>query len=51
MDKKIKLNIFAEMREALHDDAAYERGQSVNPRVTKLPARPRTNSRARTLRL
>jgi putative transcriptional regulator len=41
MTKKIKVDIFDDMRQALHDAAAYERGQSVNLRVTKLPARPR----------
>jgi putative transcriptional regulator len=41
MAKKIKVNIFDEMREALHGAAAYERGESVNLRVTRIPARPR----------
>jgi putative transcriptional regulator len=41
MAKKIKVNIFDDMREALHDAVAYECGQAVNLRVTKLPARPK----------
>ena len=41
MAKKIKVNIFADIREALHDAAAFERGEAVNLRVTKLPARPK----------
>ena len=41
MAKKIKLNIFDDMREALQDAAAYERGQAVNLRITHIPARPR----------
>jgi DNA-binding transcriptional regulator YiaG len=41
MAKKIKVNIFNDMREALHDVVAYERGEVVNLRVTRVPARPR----------
>jgi putative transcriptional regulator len=41
MAKKIKVNIFDDMREALQGAAAYERGESVNLRVTRIPARPR----------
>lgn len=41
MAKKIKVNIFDDMREALRDAAAYERGESVNLRVTRIPAPPR----------
>jgi putative transcriptional regulator len=41
MAKKIKVNIFDDMREALHGAAAYERGEPVNLRVTRIPARPR----------
>jgi len=41
MAKKIKVNIFDDMREALQDAAAYERGQAVNLRITHIPARPR----------
>jgi len=41
MPKKIRVSIFDDMREALRDAAAYERGESVNLRVTHLPARPK----------
>ena len=41
MAKRIKINIFDDMREALRDAAAYERGEAVNLRVTRIPARPR----------
>jgi putative transcriptional regulator len=41
MGKKIKVNIFEDMREALQDVAAYERGESVNLRVTHIPTRPK----------
>ncbi|HXN23214.1 MAG TPA: helix-turn-helix domain-containing protein [Candidatus Dormibacteraeota bacterium] len=41
MAKKIKVNIFNDMKEALHDAAAYERGEVVNLRVTRVPARPK----------
>jgi putative transcriptional regulator len=41
MARKIKVNIFDDMREALHGAAAYERGEAVNLRVTRIPARPR----------
>jgi len=41
MPKNIKVNIFEDMREALRDAAAYERGHSLNLRVTRIPARPR----------
>jgi hypothetical protein len=34
MVKKIKVNIFDDMREALQDAAAYERGEAVNLRIT-----------------
>jgi DNA-binding transcriptional regulator YiaG len=39
--KKIKVKIFKDIREALHDAAAYERGEIVNLRVTHVPAQPR----------
>ena len=48
--KRIKLNFFDDMREALHD-AALGRGQSVNLRVTKLPARPKQISAREILRI
>ena len=41
MAKKIKVNIFADMKQALQDAAAYERGEAVNLRVTRIPSRPR----------
>jgi len=41
MAKKIKVNIFEDMHEALHDAVAYERGEAVNLRITKVPPRPR----------
>jgi putative transcriptional regulator len=41
MARKIKVNIFDEMKEALQDAAAYERGKSVNLRVTRIPTRPK----------
>ena len=41
MAKKVKVNIFGDMREALQDAAAYERGEAVNLRVTRIPARLR----------
>ncbi|HET7106406.1 MAG TPA: helix-turn-helix domain-containing protein [Candidatus Acidoferrum sp.] len=44
MGKKIKVNIFDDMREALHGAAAYERGEAVNLRIMRIPARPRSIS-------
>ena len=41
MAKRIKVNIFDDMRDALRDAAAYERGDALNLRVTRLPARPK----------
>lgn len=41
MPRKIKVNVFDDLRAALQGAAAYERGQSVNPRVTRLPSRPK----------
>jgi putative transcriptional regulator len=41
MAKKRKVNIFDDMKEALRDVAAYERGEPVNLRVTRIPSRPR----------
>lgn len=41
MPKKNKVNIFHDMWEALHDAAAYERGETINLRVTRVPPRPR----------
>jgi putative transcriptional regulator len=41
MPKKIKVNIFDDMKAALKDAAAYERGEPVNLRVTRIPSRPK----------
>jgi len=41
MAKKIKVNIFDDMREALRDASAYEHGEAVNLRVTRIPSRPK----------
>lgn len=41
MAKKIKVNIFEDLRESLKDALAYEKGHTVNLRVTELPAPPR----------
>lgn len=41
MARKTKINIFDEMKEALQDAVAYERGKGVNLRVTHIPARPK----------
>jgi putative transcriptional regulator len=41
MPRKIKVNVFDDMRAALQDAAAYERGQPVNLRVTRVPSRPK----------
>ena len=39
--KKTKVNIFEEMKEALRDAASYERGESLDLRVTRMPAQPK----------
>ena len=41
MAKKIKVKIFDDMKEALRDASAYERGEAVNLRVTRIPSRPK----------
>jgi putative transcriptional regulator len=41
MAKKTKVNIFEDMKGALRDVAAYERGEGVNLRVTRIPPRPK----------
>jgi putative transcriptional regulator len=41
MPKRIKINIFDDLKEALQDAAAYERGEPVNLRVTRIPMRPK----------
>jgi hypothetical protein len=38
MTKKIKVNIFEDLREALQDVRAYERDEAVNLRVTYFPS-------------
>ena len=44
MAKKIKVNIFDDMKEALRGVAGYERGEAVNLRVTRIPSRPKEMS-------
>jgi len=39
MAKKIKVNIFDDLKVALQDAATYERGESLNLRVTRIPTR------------
>ncbi len=39
--KKIKVNIYNDMRQALTDALAYERGQAVDLRATEVPAPPK----------
>jgi putative transcriptional regulator len=39
--KKIKVNIFDDMKEALRGVAAYERGEALNLSVTRIPSRPK----------
>ena len=51
MAKKIKVNIFDDMRESLRDVAAYERGETVNLRVTRIPSRPKEISPRETRRI
>ncbi|MGB9435493.1 MAG: helix-turn-helix domain-containing protein [Candidatus Acidiferrum sp.] len=41
MPKKIKVNIYDDMRQSLTDALSYERGQKVDLRVTELPAQPK----------
>jgi len=41
MAMKIKVSVFNDLKEALRDAAAYERGESVNLRVTRIPGRPK----------
>lgn len=41
MAKKIKVNIFDDLKEALREAAVYERGAAVNLRVTRIPSRPK----------
>lgn len=41
MAKKVKVKIFEELREALEQARAYERGEALNLRVTILPSPPK----------
>lgn len=41
MAKRVKVNIFDDVREALNDARAYERGKDVNLRVTRIPSPPK----------
>jgi len=41
MVKKIKVNIFDDMKKTLQNVAAYERCEAVNLRVTHIPSRPK----------
>jgi hypothetical protein len=40
MAKKVKVNIFDDLKKALQGAAAYERGEAVNLRVTRVRSRP-----------
>ena len=41
MAKKTKVNIYEDMRQALADALAYERGEEVDLRVTQVPSAPK----------
>jgi putative transcriptional regulator len=41
MAKKIKVNIYDDMRQSLGDAIAYERGEQVDLRVAEIPAPPK----------
>ena len=41
MAKRIKLNVFDDLREALADAKAYERGEAVDLRVAEFPEPPK----------
>ena len=45
MARKIKVSVFNDLKKALRDAAAYERGESLNLRVTRIPSRPKQLSR------
>ena len=51
MAKKVKANIFADMKQVLRDAAAYERGEAVDLRVTRVPPRPKAISAAEIRRI
>ena len=44
MAKKVKVSIFDQLKEALQDAKAYERGTSIDLRVTRIPSRPKSVS-------
>ena len=44
MARRIKVNVFDDLREALADALAFERGKKVDLRVTELPAPPKSLS-------
>jgi len=46
MTKRIKVNVFDDLRDALAEALAYEHGQSVDLRVTEFPPPPRQLSPA-----
>ncbi len=41
MARKIKVNVYDDLRQALADAQAYERGESLDLRVTKIPSPPK----------
>jgi len=41
MAKKIKVNVYDDLRQALADVQAYERGEQVDLRVTEIPSPPK----------
>lgn len=41
MGGKRKVNIFEDMKEALRNAAAFERGEPIDLRLTRMPARPK----------
>ncbi len=41
MAKKIKVNAYHDLRSSLTDAIAYERGETVDLRVTEIPAPPK----------
>ena len=43
MEKKIKVSVFNDLKKAPRDAATYERGESVNLRVTRIPSRETEN--------
>ena len=41
MAKKVKVNIYEDLQRSLDDALAYERGEAIDLRVTKIPAPPK----------